>query len=391
MFPVWLLFLASLARISAAPPGDGIARGPQPEAYNSWMLAQAGMVPGPERLQLAPGFSAELIRVAKPEEDSWVGMAFDGKGRLIVAREKRGLLRFTIAGAEVSTVEVVNDELLECRGLLWAHDSLYVNANNSRGLYRLRDTDGDDRFDDSRLLLRTGGGVGHGRNHLALGPDGSIYAVHGDDPEPADAQLAPETPYRNWAEDRLVPGRVPGGRTKTARTGHVLRMDADGKKVERLCGGLRNPVGIDLNRDGEIFVYDADMEWDPGLPWYRPTRVLHIVPGGEYGWRHELSFPLGAEDNLPAVCDVGLGSPTGVAFGYRARFPAKYREALFIADWAYGRILAVHLRPEGASYRGEMETFVAGRPLNVTALAVGPDGAMYFVTGGRRTQSALYR
>jgi putative heme-binding domain-containing protein len=32
-----------------------------------------------------------------------------------------------------------------------------------------------------------------------------------------------------------------------------------------------------------------------------------------------------------------------------------------------------------------------GRPLNVTDLAFGPDGAMYLVTGGRKTQSALYR
>jgi glucose/arabinose dehydrogenase/mono/diheme cytochrome c family protein len=382
--------------LHAQPPAESgrvqaPARGPVTDAYNSWMLAKSGLVPGPERLQLAPGFSAELIRVAAPEEDSWVGMAFDGKGRIIVAREKRGLLRFTLDGSRVGKVEVVNDELLECRGLLWAHDSLYVNANNSKGLYRLRDTHGDDHFDESRLLLHTEGGTGHGRNHLHLGADGFIYIAHGDDPAPTDDQLAAGSPYRNWAEDRLVPGRAPGGKTATARTGHVLRIDADAKKVERLCGGLRNPLGVADNRDGELFVYDADMEWDVGLAWYRPTRVLHIVPGGEYGWRHELSFPLGAEDNLPAACDIGLGSPTGVTFGYHARFPAKYREAFFVADWSYGRIIAVHLRPDGASYRGEMETFLAGRPLNVTDVTIGPDGAMYFITGGRRTQSALYR
>ena len=367
------------------------ARGPVTDAYNSWMLAKSGLVPGPERLQVAPGFGVELVRVAAPEEDSWVGMAFDGKGRIIVAREKRGLLRLTLDGARVGKVEVVNDELLECRGLLWAHDSLYVNANNSKGLYRLRDTDGDDQFDESRLLLHTEGGVGHGRNHLHLGGDGFIYIAHGDDPAPTDDQLTAGSPYRNWAPDRLVANPLPAGKAPTARSGHVLRINAGATEVERLCGGLRNPLGVAANRDGELFVYDADMEWDVGLAWYRPTRVLHVVPGGEYGWRHELSFPLGAEDNLPAACDVGLGSPTGVTFGYGAHFPAKYREAFFVADWAYGRIIAVHLRPDGASYRGEMETFLAGRPLNVTAMSIGPDGAMYFVTGGRRTQSALYR
>ncbi len=385
-FPALALLLTSVAGLHAQT-----LRVPQQAAYDSWMLATAGRVPGPEELQSLPGFTVEVVRVAAPEEDSWVGMTFDERGRLIVAKEKRGLLRFTLEGAGVAKVEVIDDTLLECRGLLWAHKSLYANANNSKALHRLRDTDGDDRFDETRVIFKTDGGVGHGRNHLRLGPDGFIYVVHGDDPEPADALLAPASPYRHWGEDRLVPGRRPAGRTNVARTGHVLRLDADGKYITRLCGGLRNPLDLDFNRDGEMFVYDADMERDIGLAWYRPTRVLHIVSGGEYGWRHELSWPLGAEDNLPAAADIGLGSPTGVTFGYAAQFPPKYREAFFIADWSYGRILAVSLRPEGASYRGESETFLAGRPLNVTDLVIGPDGAMYFITGGRRTQSALYR
>lgn len=35
-------------------------------------------------------------------------------------------------GAGVEKVEVINDTLLECRGLLYAHGALYVNANNSK-------------------------------------------------------------------------------------------------------------------------------------------------------------------------------------------------------------------------------------------------------------------
>ncbi len=74
----------------------------------------------------------------------------------------------------------INEDLQECRGLLYAYDALYANANNSKGLYRLRDTDGDDRFDEVRLLREFPGGVGHGRNDLALGTDGLIYSIHGD-------------------------------------------------------------------------------------------------------------------------------------------------------------------------------------------------------------------
>ncbi|WP_337225206.1 hypothetical protein, partial [Proteus terrae] len=35
--------------------------------------------------------------------------------------------------------------------------------------------------------------------------------------------------------------------------------------------------------------------------------------------------------------------------------------------------------------------FLEGKPLNVTDLEFGPDGALYFTTGGRATQSGLYR
>lgn len=64
---------------------------------------------------------------------------------------------------------------------------------------------------------------------------------------------------------------------------------------------------------------------------------------------------------------------------------------MFALDWTYGRVLAIHTTPRGASYRGSAETFLRGRPLNVTDVDFGPDGAMYLITGGRKTQSALYR
>src|SRR5260370_438310 len=158
------------------------------------------------------------------------------------------------------------------------------------------------------------------------------------------------------------------------------------------AGGFRNPYGIAFNRDGELFTYDADMEWDAGAPWYRPTCVMRVVSGGESGWRQETNcWPEQFADSLPRVVDIGLGSPTGVKFGERSQFSAKYRKALYILDWAYGRVVAVHLAPNGATYTGQAETFVKGKPLNVTDLDFGPDGALYFVVGGRRTQSALYR
>ncbi len=356
------------------------------ENYEQWRQAVAGKAMDENRFWTVPGFEIALVRTATSEEGSWVSMAFDPKGRLTIAREEKGLLRMTLdkESRSIEKVEVINNQLLECRGLLYAHNALYANANNSKGLYRLRDTDGDDTLDEVQLLREFPGGVGHGRNDLSLGKDGWIYSIHGD---------SVELPIDNVV-DRTSPFRDTLGGKRTGQ-GHVVRTDPEGKEWEILCSGLRNPFGLASNAEGDWFTYDADAEFDMGSPWYRPTRVVQLLSGADYGWRAVTGkwppyFPDHPDNAMPTL-DIGKGSPTSVLFGHDAKFPEEYRRSLLILDWTYGRILAVHLSPRGAGYRANAETFLQGRPLNVTDLAIGPDGALYIVTGGRKTQSALYR
>ena len=118
-----------------------------------------------------------------------------------------------------------------------------------------------------------------------------------------------------------------------------------------------------------------------------------MTSGSEWGWRNGSGkFPPYYPDNLPPVYEIGPGSPTGMVFGYGARFPAKYQEALFMCDWSYGKLYAMYLTPHGSSYKAEAEEFLFGSPLPLTDLVINPkDGAMYFAVGGRKTQSGLYR
>lgn len=357
------------------------------ENYEQWRQAGGGSAKANSpSFWTAPGFEISLVRQAAEDEGSWVSLTFDPQGRATIAREDKGLLRMTLndSHSAVTKVETIDETLLECRGLLYAHDSLYASANNSKGLYRLRDRDGDGKFDDIRLLRELAGGVGHGRNDLALGPDGMIYAINGDSVAiPKEGMIDHTSPLREARRD------------KKSNEGWVWRTDRDGKTAEVLCGGMRNPFGIAFNADGELFTYDADAEFDMGSPWYRPTRVLQLVTGSDFGWRGVTGtwppyFPDRC-DFAPPTLDIGRGSPTAVMFGTATRFPTDYRRALYILDWSYGRIIAVNLAPRGAGYRAQAETFLQGKPLNVTDLAVGPEGDMYLVTGGRKTQSALYR
>ncbi len=68
--------------------------------------------------------------------------------------------------------------------------------------------------------------------------------------------------------------------------GEILRSDDDGKTWKRVVAGFRNEYDFAFNADGELFTFDSDMEWDVGLPWYRPVRVNHCPIGAEFGWRN---------------------------------------------------------------------------------------------------------
>ena len=353
-----------------------------------------------EQLTLLPGFKAELIRSAQPWEGSWICMTIDPKGRLIISPQEGtgNLLRVTLSRkGEVEKVETIDQPVGIAMGLLYAFDSLYVNGKgpDGLGLYRLHYDPQTDKFDSVKLLKLIEDASGeHGSHAVVLGPDQHIYIVSGNFTKvPKD--ISTNSPHRNFQEDQLLPRAEDGngfGIGIKPPGGFILRTDKDGKEWELYCAGMRNTYDFAFNMDGEMIGFDSDMEWDWGMPWYRPIRFCHLVSAGDYGFREGSGkWPKYYPDSLPSIVDVGVGSPTGMKFGTDSNFPGKYKTALYALDWSYGRIFAVHLTPKGATYDATFETLLKGKPLNVTDIEFGKDGAMYFITGGRGTQSGLYR
>ena len=380
---------------TATEPGKAKAKGQSRTA-----AATSNEVTQPADIRTLPGFQVELIhKVNKTDEGSWVGLTVDDKGRLISCDQYGGLYRLTppaIGSRGAAKVEKLATDIRGAHGLLYAFDSLYVMVNEqpqTAGLWRLRDTRGTGQFDEKTLLREIKGRGEHGNHSVVLSPDGqSLYLASGNgtaQPEPLEhTRLA-----RPFADDLVLPRLGKGGAfSDTEPHAYTCKVSPDGKRFEMIAAGLRNHFDIAFNALGDLFTYDSDMEWDAGTPWYRPTRIYHLVSGGDYGFRESSGKLLEyCPDIVPPLANVGPGSPTGVVSGKGAKFPAKYQHAIFACDWTYGTLYAVHLTPHGAGYTSALEEFVTGKPLPLTDAVIGKDGALYFAIGGRRTQSAVYR
>jgi len=135
-------------------------------------------------------------------------MCTDPKGRLIVSDQNGGLFRVTpppIGDSKTPTlVEKIPADIGEAQGLLWAFNSLYVMVNKGgkyeHGLYRVRDTDGDDQLDQVTMLQKFSGGGEHGPHAILLSPDGkSLVVVVGNQTKLVDFKTS-RVPVR-WGED----------------------------------------------------------------------------------------------------------------------------------------------------------------------------------------------
>ncbi|MDH4476951.1 MAG: DUF1080 domain-containing protein [Verrucomicrobiaceae bacterium] len=353
----------------------------------------------PKDIKTLPGFKVEMLhKVSKESEGSWVGLTVDDRGRLLATDQYGGLFRVTpppMGSGDKAQVEKLSAEINGAHGLLYAFDSLYALVNekpNVAGLYRLRDTKGTGQSDEKTLLREIKGQGEHGNHSITLSPDGkSLYIACGNGT--AQPPIEHTRGSRPFADDQVVPRTSKGAEfSDTEPQAFTCKVSPDGKRFEMIADGLRNHFDTAFNALGDLFTYDSDMEWDAGTPWYRPTRIYHLVSGGDYGFRESSGKLLGyCPDIIPPLVDVGPGCPTGVVSGLGAAFPAKYQHAIYACDWTYGTLYAVVLTPKGAGYEAKLEEFVYGKPLPLTDAVIGKDGAMYFAIGGRRTQSALYR
>ncbi len=252
-------------------------------------------------------------------------------------------------------------------------------CSGDKGLMRYRDNDGDGRADGPpEVFLSAKAGGEHDIHAIRQGPDGWWYVIAG-----------------NMAGITAKYVTLPNSPVTHPKAGTLLRLKPDLSAGAVVADGFRNAYDFDFHSHGDLFTFDSDGERDISLPWYRPTRVFHLLPGTHAGWvSRSWKRPQGFLDMPPVVASFGRGSPTGVVCYRHDQFPAKYRDALFVLDWTYGRVMAVPLARGGSVWKSEPEEFMTGVGqfgFAPTDAAVGPDGSLYVSVGGRGTRGSVYR
>ncbi|MEO1616309.1 MAG: HEAT repeat domain-containing protein, partial [Planctomycetota bacterium] len=357
-----------------------------------------------ERFQIQRGFGVQRV-LADEKVGSVIAMTFNEFGHLLISQEGGPLLLAYDDNDDgiPETVRTYCDAVQSCQGILALNGQVFVTGDgpDGTGLYRLSDLDRNGTLETVKRIVELVDYNGkparpgeHGPHGIRLGPDGMIYVALGSHVSAKGKVGDGETYLDSYEGDLLPRYEDPSGHGLGVKApgGTIIRTNIDGSVIEKVAGGLRNPYDIVFHSSGSMFVHDADMEADVDTAWYRPNAVFDVTEAGEYGWRTGWAkWPEYYFDRLPDMLDTGRGSPTGgVAYDHFA-FPVRYQNTLFLADWSEGRILNVRLKPRGASFDADSEVFLQGQPLNVTDLEVGPDGALYFCTGGRSTAGGIYR
>ncbi|MBN8247018.1 MAG: PQQ-dependent sugar dehydrogenase [Verrucomicrobia bacterium] len=392
------------------------------------------------KFQLAPGLKLD-VWAAEPQLSNSVAFGFDGKGRVFLAESDRWAISvFDITAHTNWLLEDMAFRTVADRAAFLTREfatNLSLLTRDSETVRVLEDRNGDGRADHSQVVATgfhsvvdgTAAGILADRDHLYFANIPTLWRLQplpSGPPSPTENwQLKPENLATGFGVHIGVSGHDFHGLIKghdgriymsfgdrgvclTNRegvlinlpdTGGVLRCEPDGRNLEVFCYGLRNPQELAFDDLGNLWTVDNDTAGAD------PCRVLHLVEGGDYGWRtsyqhmegfgpwvQEELWKGGQDGILPPAGTVSQG-PSGLALYPGTGFGERLKGTFLHADFP-GGVWAFTVKPQGASYVVDRkEKFLWN--CWPTDVDFGPDGGAYildWVSGwGQTPRGRIYR
>lgn len=324
---------------------------------------------------------------AEPVIVTPTGIAVDKAGRVLVIESHTHFRPKGYKGPPADRIRVFEDRDAdgkpECVGSFFEGTKLTMSVAVARdgsvfvatrsALYRLWDRDGDGRADGTAggtiptpiVRLDTPGDYPHnGLSGFAFDFAGNVVFGLGE----------------NLGADYKLKGSDGTTLAGGGEGGNIYRCRPDGSRLERVATGFWNPFHLTYDTYGRLFAVDNDPDSRP------PCRLLHIVEGGDYGYRFRNGrkglHPFTAwNGELPGTLGMVAGTgeaPSGILQYHGSDLPEDYVGTLLVTSWGDHRVEQFRLEQHGASFRAHGKAVVSGgedfRPVGIAAA---PDGSIY--------------
>ncbi|HYE31204.1 MAG TPA: PVC-type heme-binding CxxCH protein [Methylomirabilota bacterium] len=316
-----------------------------------------------------------------PEIVTPIGVAIDSKDRVYVIeshthmppRDYKGpksdrikVLEDTDSDGKADRISIFAEGFTDAMNLAFSPDGV-LHIVCAREVWALRDTDADGKSDShTRLLeLKTSNTYSHSALlGITFGPDGWLYLSRGNNGSARYTLLGHDV--------SSVSGYGDGG--------NIVRCRPDGSKLEEFATGFWNAFDLKFDSHGRLLAVDNDPDARG------PNRLLHIVRGGDYGYRSIYggsgNHPFqGWDGDLPGTLPMvdGTGeAPSGLIDAAQAAFPVGYQDTVLVTVWNENKITAHKLTPRGASVSATHRSLVeGGQDFRPVALEADSKGALF--------------
>jgi len=354
------------------------------------------------QFRLQPGFKASAI-VAEPLVNKPIAVQWDERGRMWIAetpeypngrrtlnaepwkeggvlvpglydrpaQDKISVLISTKGDGNFDKKQIFHEGLELITGFCVWKDGVIVVAQ--KGIFWLRDTDGDGKSDQEVLLYGgfTPGYTHFVANHFIVAPDGWIYASNGG-----------------------------GGTATNAKTGEPMarlssgtfRFKPDGSAIEQVASQGGNSFGNEVTSDMELY-HGKATNGNPIQHVVLPEQILAKAPGtpakafkSVNPGRPVARADLPERAPLMQIDQVGRYSAGCAATVYEGgAWPKEYNGTVWMSEPILDIIHHEKLVLDGAAYRGELvlenKEWLRSAdhwfcPIDIS---FGPDGAMYIL------------
>lgn len=297
-----------------------------------------------------PSFDVSTIR--SPNIEFKIGgLAFMPDGRLVVATwTPHGSVYIldSLQDGDINTIttKLIAQGLAEPLGVEVVNGDIFVLQKQE--LTQLIDHNGDEVIDEYKSFCN-GFGVSADFHEFAFGlvhKDGHFYA------------------------NLSLPLRLMTNEKPHADRGKTIKIAMDGS-FEYVNHGLREPNGIGIGMDDQLFITDNQGQWLPA------NKLIHVRQGDFHGMRWGLPDSLSDIKMVPPTVwlpeDEIANSPSEPSL----MKDGPYAGQMMFGDVSHGGIKRAFLEKINGTYQGVVFRFTQGLEAGINRIRRGPSGAIY--------------